>query len=393
MNIIEMLSSCLQEDMLSRAQSKELLHKIADTPQHAEILGALISKRKFQVLQVRSDLKLKDLNTLLGTDEYAFFTRKKPVTGDLTEELKFFLEQVALKHFESLPLLWAQVERHKLRSKQLSALTDTPKLSYSDIEYYSDLIEEISEDPQIVSVPFDDGLYRLSDAILLSNIELFVIKQKWYELLFLMEHSSSGQHFVMFHKSGENKYPCLCSSAMITDWQHKHRWLSFSPFFQHERWSLLISKESVDSLNKTGVFNGLSNNLPTLEQFDSDCMAKANSSYKRCEILRLTVCGNQIQQLYLLYLAQKQMAKQLAQSDYGCAYTIINNPWLLNFYAQLEGNAYVHCGSFGINQGECPTYRGMWLVKEFNRQYSYINFKRYKSMARQKIMTLEKSDA
>ncbi|MEI8637211.1 hypothetical protein [Vibrio coralliilyticus] len=90
MNIIEMLSSFLQEDMLSRAQSKELLHKIADTPQHAEILGALISKRKFQVLQVRSDLKLKDLNTLLGTDEYAFFTRKKPVTGDLTEELKFF---------------------------------------------------------------------------------------------------------------------------------------------------------------------------------------------------------------------------------------------------------------------------------------------------------------
>ncbi|MCG9682628.1 acyl-homoserine-lactone synthase [Vibrio sp. Isolate23] len=391
MKIIKMLSSFLEEDRLSQTQSNELLKKIADIPQHTKILEALISKRKQQVLKVRTDLNLKDLNTLLGTKEYVSLTKQKPATGELAEELDYFLEQVALKHFESLPLLWALVERYKLHSKRLGTAPKTPTLSYNDSDYYSDLIAEISKAPLIVSVPFDDGLYRINDAVLLSNIELFIIKQKWYELLFLMEHSSSGQHFVMFHSSTESKYPCLCSSAMVTDWQHKHRWLSFSPFFQHEAWLLLASKGTIKEINRTGAFNQLNENLSTLEQFDSDCMAKANYSSKLCEILRLTVSGNQIQQLYLLYLAQKEMAKQLAEAGYGCAYTIINNPWLLNFYARLERDAYVHCGCFDL--GECPTYRGMWLVQEFNRQYTNIDFKRYKSMARQKIMILEESDA
>ena len=346
------------------------------------------------ILAIAPQFKQANLRTIYRSEEYqALVIQGGTATSSASKQFNEILEKVAIKHFGSLSQMWAMVEVEQIVKRQLGFSNFIPGMTFVDDEYQGQLIDDVEKSRLIVSSPHREGLFKLSDAICLANIDLFVLEQGWYELLPLLDLSAKGSHFVLLHSPNNNVSPCLASSAMITGWPNRQQWLSHAPFFQHENWQCLFTNESVHQLNNTGAFKLLTADAPTLECFDQNCIEKVHSKSSICEILRLTTAGQKMQRLYLLYLAQKEMANCLHNAGFRCAYTIIDNPWLLNFYAQLGSSAYIDTGCYAIDDNSNPTFRGMWLVEEFNFQYSSIDFRKYKKMVRSKVCKKEVNDA
>ncbi|NVD06431.1 N-(3-hydroxybutanoyl)-L- homoserine lactone synthase LuxM [Vibrio sp. JPW-9-11-11] len=397
MTLLTTLSTCLQLEVLDDTAQAELYEQLTHSScfvSYQNRFTSLINKRKQMMLDRYPQFTHSSLSTILHSPEYLQMVGDgATATTAATRELNLALEKVALKHFQSLGKMWAwvevtQIQRHKTYTTQLA-----PGLSYIDSHYRGALIEDVAHSDLLVTSPHSEGLYSMSDAICLANLKLFVIEQSWYELLPLLHHSSQGCHFVLLHQPHPDTPPSLASSAMITDWTQRQRWLSFSPFFQHKQWQPLLNDRSLHLLNQTGAFVNLVPNNGCLANFDHQCREKVDSNAKLCEILRLTTAGSARQRLYLLYLAQKEMAQALHRAGYQCAYTIIENPWLLNFYAQLSDSAYINTGRYCIDHLGYPTYRGIWLVESFHQQYASIDFKQYQKMVRTTQRSLEVNDA
>ncbi|MCV5977913.1 acyl-homoserine-lactone synthase, partial [Escherichia coli] len=71
------------------------------------------------------------------------------------------------------------------------------ELSFEDASYSAMLIDDISESSMRVQLPSYPVAMTLSDAVALSNLELFVQGEKWYEILPLLSLSQKGKHFIL----------------------------------------------------------------------------------------------------------------------------------------------------------------------------------------------------
>lgn len=397
MTLLSTLTSCLGEGVLSETSQQRLFHEIIHNPSgchYRSLFESLINKRCQMAYSVTSRLQQANLRTLYKSKEYAqLVSEGGTATSSASKELNQALEKVAIKHFGSLSRMWAHIELEVLSKRQVGSSTLAPGITFNDADYSGQLIENVETSSLVVSSPHREGLYSLGDALRIANIDLFVLEQSWYELLPLIDLSATGCHFILLHCPNGHSHPCLASSAMITSGLKRKEWLSHTHFFQHSGWQCQFNEQSVRALNHTDSFDQLTSTADTLEEFDANCIAHLNSHSTICEILRLTVAGQKVQRLYLLYLAQKKMAQCLNDAGYQCAYTIIENPWLLNFYDQLSGHAYVNLASYIIEGEASPTFRGMWLVEAFNFQYSSIDFRQYKQMVRSKVRSKEVNDA
>ncbi len=397
MTLLSILTSCLGEDVLSETSQQKLFHGIIHNTSgthYRSLFDALINKRCQMTYGINPRLIQANLRTIYKSKEYAqLVSQGGTATSCASKKVNQALEKVAIKHFGSLSRLWAHIELEVIGNRQVGVSPLTPGITFYDEEYSGQLVDCVETSPLIVSSPHREGLYSLSDALCIANIDLFVLEQSWYELLPLIDLSAIGCHFILLHTPNAHSHPCLASSAMITSGTKQEEWLSHTPFFQHSNWRCLFNEQSIRALNRTDAFSQLTARAHTLEQFDTECLAKIESKFAICEILRLTVAGQKRQRLYLLYLAQKKMAQCLKNAGFQCAYTIIENPWLLNFYSKLRGHAYVNLASYIIEGEANPTYRGMWLVEAFNFQYSSIDFLQYKYMARSKMRSKEVNDA
>ncbi|KJY83266.1 hypothetical protein TW81_09660 [Vibrio galatheae] len=397
MTLFSKLTACLAQDVLTDAERNKLFLSLTDPNSvyhYRDLFHSLVNKRRQMAIGLRPELAQSNLRTIYNTPEYkSLVQRGGTATSCAPKRLNEVLEQVALKHFDSISRMWAYIELDTIIQRRSSAANFTPGMTFIDDEYQGLLVEDIKCSSLQVYSPHKEGLFSLRDAVCLANIDLFVLEQGWYELLPLLDLSAQGCHFILLHNPNEAKYPCLASSAMITCGSRYKQWLSHSEFFQHNNWHCLFNELTVKKLTNTGAFTSLSAQAKTLQSFDNQCISSINDETSLCEILRLTTAGQKMQRLYLLYLAQKAMANCLKQAGYRCAYTIIDNPWLLNFYAQLGSDAYIDTGCYAIEPGSNPTYRGMWLIEEFNFQYSSIDFRQYKQMVRNKVCNNEVNDA
>ncbi|UPQ86954.1 acyl-homoserine-lactone synthase [Vibrio sinaloensis] len=397
MTLLSTLSACLQRETLDDAARHELYRQLTQDSCfvfYRDWFTSLINKRKQMVLDRHPKFVHSSLSTIFHSAEYLQLVDEGPTASSTARrELNWALEKVALKHFHSLGKMWAWLEISKIQHDKQLTTQLAPGLSYMDDDYHGLLVDDVARSDLFVTSPHSEGLFTIAQAICLANLKLFVLEQSWYELLPLLHHSAKGCHFVLLHQPIPDTPPCLAASAMITDWAQHKRWLSFSPFFQHQHWQPLIEERTSKLLNQSGAFVNLVPNIGSLADFDHQCRENVNSSAKLCEILRLTTAGSARQRLYLLYLAQKEMAKALYRAGYQCAYTIIENPWLLNFYAQLSDCAYINTGRYCIDHLGYPTYRGVWLVESFHQQYTCIDFKQYQQMVRTTQRNLEVHDA
>lgn len=396
MTLQYLLNECMQEDVLTDLSRHQLLTAlVASSSKYPfrPLFEALITKRRKMVETQDPHFLNSDLNAIYQSDTYTKLVKQGGISTSVADmSLNAPLEKLAIKHFGSLSQMWAHAELMCITQRQLNISTPSPDICFSDDNYDGQLIDDIAFSSLVVTSPYKSGLFSLRDAICLANIELFIIEQKWYEILPLIHQSLSGKHFILLNVNRDSAYPCLVSSAMITDWSQKEHWLSFKPFFQHNKWRCELTDQSLEHINATGVFNSFPYTPNKTDQFDRHCLEHAQEPQAICEILRLSTAGSNVQRLYLLYLAQKIMASCLNARGYRCAYTIIDNPWLLNFYYQLGQECYINTGSYSINQQSSATFRGMWLVERFNFKYSSIDFRLYKKMAKGRASKGEVSD-
>ncbi|WP_070965229.1 acyl-homoserine-lactone synthase [Vibrio sonorensis] len=341
----------------------------------------IVNSRVEQLTDLSSSNTSHNYDYLFTSSQYKglLFSDHQP---DVLCDLCKTIELIGYKHFGSILDLWARYECYRITGKACLERTKMG-LCRDDNAYSGLIIDDISSQTSPVFSPFHDKPMSLAQAVVLSNLALFVIEQKWYEMLLSIDLSSKGQHFVLFFNQ-EGRHPLLVSSALVQDSHKLEHWLSLTPFFQHSGWQLIANQKACQLIADTGVIPSLPlHGASDLKQFDELCWPNLIEPEKVVEILRLTTAGRPTERMYILYLVQKRIAETFSSQGYKMILTIIDQPWLLLFYQGLSEGAYIHIAKMKINNSNNHTYRGAWLVEEFARQSLKHDFQSYKSIVAQ----------
>lgn len=324
--------------------------------------------------------------------------------GEFSEEERL-IEMLAKIFFTNILVCWAEYERFKIFIRY--PLERRPALDVSCIrtsregesEQCSELVDEISKDPRLFLTQHHETPMYLDDAVALINLEVFVLEQHWYEMLFSLELSTKGRHFILYHYTGESAFPSLTATALIQGWNSLQTWLSFDPFFHNDQWHLCLPEHAVSTLQKTEVLTEqFQIDVKSVESFESSLKNQVSSPESICEILRLTVSGKKESRHFNLYLAQKKLVQLLVDHDIRLALTIIDSPVMLDFYQSLDTHSYMHSCFRDINGTGKITYKGFWITHALNKQFIKHNFRSYnvniiKRRNKMKSLLIEKESA
>ncbi|ELB2804602.1 MULTISPECIES: acyl-homoserine-lactone synthase [Vibrio] len=325
----------------------------------------------------------KSLSALFELMDYRDLVQQYP-TG-FSKEIRL-LEQLAADCYPHWMVFWCQCEIEAIKQKYPSneAAIPTP-LPFDDHSYTSVLIKDIADCDLEVMLPNHAALMPISEAITLSNLELFVQTEQWFEILPLLSLSQKGQHFALLLKSSSS--PIMVSSALVQGWHQRNNWLSYSPQFSNEQWQFCFPNHGYSVLNQLGILECRAlTHEHTLIGFDAQFQSHVKNTEAVCEVLRLTVGGNIQQKLYFLYLAQKTMMSELYKAGYKLGFTIIEQVFMLNFYQSIDLSAYFHSGYRDINGDGTKTYRGFWNLGMMVEAFQDIQFRDYKHCVRTKRM-------
>ncbi|MCR9964161.1 acyl-homoserine-lactone synthase [Vibrio antiquarius] len=352
------------------------------TPQERSSLFQQVALYRIKLLKsLFPKYASKSLSVLFELMDYRNLVQQYPTP--FSEEA-LLLEQVAADCYPHWMVFWCECEIAAIKQKHpLNEATRPTQLSFDDRDYSSILIEDIAECDLKVTLPNHAALMPISEAITLSNLELFVQTEQWFEILPLLSLSQKGQHFVLLFK--QSSTPIMVSSALVQNWHQRNTWLSYSSPFSSEQWQFCLPDYGYITLNQLGLFGG--NDLTrqrTLIELDAQFQSHLKNTEAVCEVLRLTVGGNIQQKLYFLYLAQKALMSELYKAGYKLSFTIIEQIFMLNFYQSIDLEAYFHSGYRDINGDGTKTYRGFWNLGMMVEAFQDIQFRDYKHRVRTK---------
>lgn len=81
----------------------------------------------------------------------------------------------------------------------------------------------------------------------------------------------------------------------------------------------------------------------------------------------------------------------LHQIGYKIGFTIIEQPFMLQFYQTIDSNAYFHSGYCELNDDGTTIYRGFWNFEMMVKAFNNVDFRSYKRAVRESRKSLEKS--
>ncbi|MFM2486250.1 acyl-homoserine-lactone synthase [Celerinatantimonas yamalensis] len=299
---------------------------------------------------------------------------------ELTEDWHW-LEKKAIKHFGNILACWAHYEKFSLLkdSQNSFPLLQRNNLPIDEYQYQSEIVDRIELDSRVFYTLHCPQALSLVNAIKLINIDLFIIEKKWYEMLFLIELSQQGSHFLLYHtnKIGQR---IIVSSALIQHWHERSNWLSFDPFFCDNRWQTCFSTKLTPYLYNTGVF--YKKILEVKNDLTFFHLIKDKESI--CEVLRLTTSGSTNFRFFILFLCQKNIMQELYTYGKKLACTIIEQPLMLNLYKSFEDVCYINKSSLNINNNKSATYKGFWLITTLHNNLQECDYKEYKNLIKRK---------
>ncbi|MDX1303222.1 acyl-homoserine-lactone synthase [Photobacterium sp.] len=344
-----------------------------------ELFQKLTFKRKAQILQLKPELHSANLATIFKAVNYS-----ELCLGDsegLPDDL-LLIEQAACLWYPHWLAFWCDYEIHDVKAKYAEAplkrLSPDP-LTYEDKDYRGELIDNIETDCRLFNTLYDDAPMKLCDAICLINLELFVRGEEWYEMLFALSLSREGKHFILFSDQADSGIRVIVASALIQDWNQKATWLSLAPQFESEKWTMCLPPHAYCELNRHQLFDPpLMKSCDTASEFNQILAFNLDNTSSICEVLRLTVSGTHQQRLYYLYLTQKLLMSTLCNAGYVVGLTIIEQPFMLNFYKAIDKRAYFHSCYCDINGEGVITYRGFWNFDYMDKVFENVLFRDYK---------------
>lgn len=385
MKLLSSLDSLLASDESIEIKQHILIDLVINTyqPQQRTTLFQTVTDYRRNLLEsLFPEHQNKSLSVLFELMDYRDLIQRYPST--LAPEL-VLLEKAASQCYMSWLDFWCESEIAAIKEK--SPLGDSPispmDLPIQDCAYYGAIIEHIEADPLMVQTPCHPQAMPINDAIALSNLEIFIKGEKWYEMLPLLHLSQSGKHFVLLKHPVDEPFPTLVSSALIQDWSKNETWLSYAPPFSNEHWQYCLPEHGYQQLSELQLFTPSTlSKCYSLPEFDSTFQLQLSDAQAICEVLRLTVSGNTQQKLYFLYLAQKELMSVLHQIGYKVGFTIIEQPFMLQFYQSIDPRAYFHSGFCELNADGTTIYRGFWNFERMVNEFNDTDFRRYKQAVR-----------
>ncbi len=311
-------------------------------------------------------------------------------SAELTS-IEFQLEQFALHFFDGITDLWCEYEIHCLINKYpLPSFEYSPtavSLSYDESHYQSELIQNVETETQLYYTLYSVAPLVLADAILLCNLCTFIKEHKWYEMLYSLELSTQGTHFLLMTASHQSQIPILVSTARIQYWHQRSDWLYFSPFFQSNIWQPYLQPEFEQILRQNLQLeqNGRLD-CSSIAALDSSLSELILNKSRICEILRLTTSGNTIQCAFIIYLAQKHIMSLLHAQQFSLGFVVIEQPLMMYYYASLTNGEYLYTAASNLQDTGNSTFKGLWLIEKLNQQLRTTSYKEYK----QRVFTQKK---
>ncbi|MEZ9980947.1 acyl-homoserine-lactone synthase [Vibrio cyclitrophicus] len=391
LSLDSLLASSLPIEKKQRTLIEIMLN--AYLPQERTVLFQTITDyRTSQLESLFPKHQNKSLSVLFELMSYRDLLQRYPNT--LSIEMAS-LEAIVGQCYKHWLDFWCECEIAWIKAKAPIDVNETlhVELPIKDSAYYGAIIEQIEASSLVVQIPSHPQAMPICDAIALCNLEVFIKGEKWFEMLPLLHLSQTGKHFVLLkHPTGE-VHTTLVSSALIQDWSKNETWLSYAPPFSNEQWQYCLPKQGYDDLAGLQLFTPPK--LPkchSLVEFDNHFQLQLSDKNAVCEVLRLTVSGNTQQKLYFLYLAQKELMNALHQIEYKVGFTIIEQPFMLQFYQATDPKAYFHSGYCELNDDGTTIYRGFWNFEVMTKVFNNTDFRRYKRTVRdnRKLSSIEK---
>ncbi|SHI74105.1 Acyl-homoserine-lactone synthase LuxM [Vibrio aerogenes CECT 7868] len=313
----------------------------------------------------------------LGSPEYQLLPDKIDEHSLSKHELK--IETEALQLFDNLAEFWCEFEIYQIQKKySIDNIIQVEKFNYNEESYSSEIISDVHSNHSLYLTLYEPFPMRLSDALLIINLYTCIKEKKWYEILFSLDMSSYGTHFIMSLPTKVEKLNLIVSTAKINLWNDKNKWLFFSPFFQSS-WKLCSDKKikshieniiSIDK-NKECTFN-------TIKTFEESLINIISDKSRICEVIRLTVSGNIFEKSYILYLTQKNILKQLNKKNIALAFVVFEQEMALAFYNKLGNNNFLHIGVKDLCDTGKLTHKGLWLIENLCNEFNKYSYKEYK---------------
>lgn len=377
-----LLSSSLSIEKKQQAL-KNLVISTYQPQERTELFKAVTDYRKNQLVSLFPEHQNKSFSVLFELMDYRDLIQRYPST--LSADIAL-LEEVAGQCYMHWLDFWCECEIAVIKGK--SPLdTHYPsclELPLQDSAYYGMLIEQIEDSRLVVQTPSHPQGMPINNAITLSNLEVFIQGEKWYEMLPLLSLSQTGKHFILLKHPSDETFPTLVASMLVQDWSANETWLSYAAQFSNEQWQYCLPDHGYNELMGLLLFSPSTlSKCYSLIEFDNKFQLQLFDKQAVCEVLRLAVNGNTRQKLYFLYLAQKELMSALHQVGYKIGFTIIEQPFMLNFYQAIDSKAYFHAGYCDLNNDGKETYRGFWNFEMMVKVFRDTDFRDYKRAVRE----------
>ncbi|WP_407333016.1 acyl-homoserine-lactone synthase [Enterovibrio sp. 27052020O] len=306
-------------------------------------------------------------------------------------EIFLSIEKTAIAFFGDILSCWASFKVFQIVSESKKHLiSQTPMQGWSSLtatendQFRYEIVTDIRDEQRMFMTSYSNVPMKLSLANVLINLETFVKQQHWYEMLYYLNVSSFGEHFILYQENA-NQPPLLLSSALIQRWKQRDNWLTFEPFFQTESWTLIASNEKIQTLEKSGIFhNPLKNilNLSSVANFDFSLLRAITRKDAVCEIIRMAIGGPKEKLNHILYLTLKYLTVKLADIGLEAAYTIVEQPSILAFYGSINNDSngalpYVSLCQQQVAGTGLTTYQGIVFTGPMSQAFEQCSFRDY----------------
>ncbi|EKO3565913.1 acyl-homoserine-lactone synthase [Vibrio metschnikovii] len=384
MQLISSLRSLLTSTLPVDQKQQMLTALVINTypsQQRTDLFLSVTDYRKQQLVALFPEHHNTSFSVLFELIDYRALIQRYPNT--LSEEIAL-LEQIVGECYPHWLDFWCECEIATIKANSVIDTTACDiELPLEDNAYYGLLINQVEDSELVVATPSHPQKMLIKEAITLSNLELFIQGEKWYEMLPLLSLSQTGKHFVLLKYPNNGKVPVLVASMLVQDWASNQTWLSYAPQFSNPQWQFCLPAQGYDVFSTLSIFQPTLSKCDSLPEFDRQFRLRLSAKNRVCEVLRFTVSGNTQQKLYFLYLAQKKLVRILNQVGYKISFTIIEQPFILNFYNTIEPKAYFHSGYCNLNNDHKKTYRGFWIIEILDKVFSNNDFRGYKLAVRQ----------
>ncbi|MDD1791795.1 acyl-homoserine-lactone synthase [Enterovibrio sp. ZSDZ42] len=356
---------------------------------HYDLFEKIVSNRTQEITRSQpADTPKGNLYTTLTGNIAASICGVTSLSG-LPDDFAM-IEKTAIALYGDILSCWAAFKVHQIIADAQTHLNshqdsneDAQTLEVKPESYRYEVVNNIRHDERLFMTSYSDVPMKLSLANVLINLETFVKQQHWYEMLYYLDVSSSGEHFILYQE--QHDYPLLLSSALIQRWGQRDNWLTFDPFFQTESWTLSLSSEKINTLERSGIFsNGLKNKLKTssVSAFDYSLLQATKQESAVCEIIRMAIAGPREKLNHILYLTLKYLTLKLADIGIEAAYTIVEQPSILGFYQSVNNDGdgtlpYVSLCHQKVEGTALTTYQGIVFTGPMSQAFEQCSFRDY----------------